>query len=188
VKHRRLRKLVPDQELIRRRAAGESLRQLALDYDVEHTTLGRYFARPEVVRELNEAKRRLRAEKRAITDRRRVERRLEDEVRCRAREQTRRERADERRAEAVVAQQSGRRRRPRNAYEAWLDERDSAVPLTRRELWSRGDEIAAAVVAEGGGIRAVIEATGSQTLENVVNTIDPEIVKQAYDNDLLAET
>lgn len=74
------------------------------------------------------------------------------------------------------------------AYEAWLDERDARVPLTRRELWSRGDEIAAGVVADGGGIEAVIEATGSRTLDNVVSTIDPEIVKQAYDNDLLAET
>lgn len=34
---RRLRKLVPDAELIRRRAAGEPLRELASDYEVAHT-------------------------------------------------------------------------------------------------------------------------------------------------------
>jgi len=38
---RRLRTLVPDAELIRRRAAGEPLRELASDYEVAHTTLGR---------------------------------------------------------------------------------------------------------------------------------------------------
>ena len=42
MKRRRLRKLVPDGELIRRRAAGEPLRELASDYDVAHTTLGRF--------------------------------------------------------------------------------------------------------------------------------------------------
>ena len=56
---RRLRRLVPDAELIRRRATGEPLRQLAGDYGVAHTTLGRWFARPEVARQLRELARRL---------------------------------------------------------------------------------------------------------------------------------
>ena len=62
-RRRRLRKLVPDAELIRRWAAGEPLRELASDYDVAHTTLGRYFQRPEVARQLRQAKQRARAKK-----------------------------------------------------------------------------------------------------------------------------
>ena len=54
-RQRRLRRLVPDRELIRRKAADEPLRQLALDYDVSHTTLGRFFKRPEVAKELKQA-------------------------------------------------------------------------------------------------------------------------------------
>lgn len=53
----RLRRLVPNPALIRRRAAGETLRTLARDYDVTHTTLARYFRRPEVARQLRNARR-----------------------------------------------------------------------------------------------------------------------------------
>ncbi|HMI98509.1 MAG TPA: hypothetical protein VK488_01615 [Gaiellaceae bacterium] len=67
-RRRRLRKLVPDAELIRRRATGEPLRELASDYDVAHTTLGRYFEGPEVAKQL-------RAEQRAAASRRSAERR-----------------------------------------------------------------------------------------------------------------
>jgi hypothetical protein len=56
----RPRRLVPDAALIRRRAAGEPLRQLAHDYHVNHTTLSRYFARTEVKRQLQHARRQLR--------------------------------------------------------------------------------------------------------------------------------
>jgi hypothetical protein len=48
--------------LVRRRAAGETFRALAADYGVAHTTLVRYFERPEVARQLKEAARELRAE------------------------------------------------------------------------------------------------------------------------------
>ena len=51
-RRRRLRRLVPGQELIRRRAAGEPLRELASDYEVAHTTLGRYFERPELAKQI----------------------------------------------------------------------------------------------------------------------------------------
>jgi hypothetical protein len=82
-RRRRLRKLVPDAGLIRRRAAGEPLRELAPDYDdVAHTTLGRYFKRPEVAKQL-------RAEQRAAAARRSAERRLEQEVRRKARRRPR---------------------------------------------------------------------------------------------------
>jgi hypothetical protein len=49
----RLRRLVPDLALPRRRAAGESLRRLARDYGVAHTTLAPRFARPEVAGQLS---------------------------------------------------------------------------------------------------------------------------------------
>src|SRR6266566_2602643 len=101
-RRRRLRQLVPDAELIRRRAAGEPLRPLAADYDVAHTTLLDYFERPEVAREIKQAEKQLRAERRAATDRRATARRLEQEVRRKAREQAAREREDARRANAVV--------------------------------------------------------------------------------------
>ena len=55
----RLRRLVPDHELVRRRAAGEPLRRLAGEYGVAHTTLGRWFARPAVARQARELARRL---------------------------------------------------------------------------------------------------------------------------------
>jgi hypothetical protein len=49
----RLQRLGPDLALLRRRAAGESLRRLARDYGVAHTTLARLFARPEVAGQLS---------------------------------------------------------------------------------------------------------------------------------------
>src|SRR6266536_5160647 len=85
MKHRRrLRKLVPDAELIRRRAADESLRELASDYNVAHTTLSRFFERPDVARQLRQARQELRAGERALASRRLAERRLEHEVRRKA--------------------------------------------------------------------------------------------------------
>jgi len=175
---------VPDGELIRRRAAGEPLRPLASDYGVAHTTLLDYFERPEVAREIKEAEKQLRAEQRAAADRRAAERRLEQEVRRKARAQAAREREDARRVRAVV-ERNARRRHPRSDYAAWLDERDERRPLTRADLHSKNDEIAASVVAAGGGMQEVIDATSLRTLENVADSIDPAILKDAYNNDLL---
>jgi hypothetical protein len=60
------------------------LRELASDYDVAHTTLGRYFERPEVAKQIKQAAKQLRAEAaRRSAERRRLER----EVRRKAREQ-----------------------------------------------------------------------------------------------------
>jgi hypothetical protein len=66
----RLRRLVADTQLFRRRAAGESLRMLASDYDVAHTTLARFFVRPEIKQQLRQTVQELRAERRARTPRR----------------------------------------------------------------------------------------------------------------------
>jgi len=186
-RRRRLRRLVPDEGLIRRRAAGEPLRELAFDYDVAHTTLGRYFERPEVGKQLREAAKQLRAEQRAATARRTAQRRLEQDVRRRTREQAASEREQARRADAALAAIASRRRPARTGYEAWLDERDLRRPLTRAELHSTADDIAARVVAAGGGMQAVVDATGFRTLENVVTGIDPAILTQALDNDRLAQ-
>jgi hypothetical protein len=64
-RYRRLRRLQPDAELVRRRAGGETLRELASVYGVSHTTLSRYFARPDVARQLRQAGRLVRTERRA---------------------------------------------------------------------------------------------------------------------------
>jgi hypothetical protein len=55
---RGLRRLVPDSELIRRRAAEETLRSIAAAYGVSHTTILRYFERPEVSKQLLRTQRR----------------------------------------------------------------------------------------------------------------------------------
>jgi hypothetical protein len=55
---RGLRRLAPDSELIRRRAAKESVRSIAADYGVSHTTILRYFERPPVAKQLLRTQRR----------------------------------------------------------------------------------------------------------------------------------
>ena len=139
-RHRRLRRLVPDAELVRRRAAGETLRALAADYGVAHTTLARYFARPEVASQLRRQARALRAEQRAA---RRAERQVREQAK----------------AQAALAR------------------------LLRADLHSPNDHAAARAVADGGGLQAVIEATGLRTRKNVLTLIDPAILVRAFDND-----
>jgi hypothetical protein len=170
--------LVPDDELVRRRAAGESLRALAADYGVAHTTLGRYFGRPEVARQLREAGRGVRAERRAAASRRAGERRLQRQVRRRAKEQAARAREHARPAPAPPPR--------RSAYEAWLDQRDARRPLTRADLGSGSDQLAERAVASGGGIEAVVEATGLRSGENVLRLLDPAILVRAFDNEAAA--
>ena len=98
-----------------------------------------------------------------------------------------RERKEARVARTAMLETTSRRRVARSDYEAWLDERDARTPLTRADLHSANDDMAASAVAAGGGMQAVIDATGLRTLENVVSLIDPAILKQALDNDVLAQ-
>jgi hypothetical protein len=83
----KLRRLIPDEALFRRRAGDEPLRELARDYDVEHTTLSRYFARPEAARELKRVKRLIQAEQREAEADRRPEERAERKARRRVKQQ-----------------------------------------------------------------------------------------------------
>ncbi len=138
---RRLRRLYPDAELYRRRAAGETLRALAPNYGVAHTTLSRHFARPQAAKQLREAERLLRAERRAVAARLRAAQKAEREA------------------------------------------RDGRLPLTRADLYSRSEQEAALAVAAGGGMQAVIEATGLRTLKNVLGLTAPAILEQALKND-----
>jgi hypothetical protein len=64
-----------------------------------------------------------------------------------------------------------------------LDQGDARLPLSRAHLHSRNDDTAARIVAAGGGIQAIIEATGLRTRENVLRRIDPAILEQAHQND-----
>jgi hypothetical protein len=130
------------------------LRALADDYGVAHTTLGRYFARPQVVGQLQEAGRLARTEQRAE---RRAARELKREVLCRVQEQAAFERAHPHHPVAL-ARAAGRHT-------------------------NRSDELAAAAVGAGGGIQDVIERTGLRTLKNVLRLIDPAILKHAREND-----
>jgi hypothetical protein len=83
----KLRRLVPDEALFRRRAGGEPLRDLAPDYGVWHTTLGRFFARPEAARELKRMQRLIRAEQREAEADRRAEERTQRAARRRVTQQ-----------------------------------------------------------------------------------------------------
>jgi hypothetical protein len=148
---------------------------------VAHTTLSRYFTRKDVATQLRAAQRTLQAEARAARARRAAERRTERKVRQQARQ-------DAALARAYDGREIQPRRAGRSAYEAWLDERDRRRPLLRQDLHSRSDELAAGATENGGGVDALIEATGLRTLENLVRNIDPAILVRAYDNDAGART
>jgi hypothetical protein len=98
-RYRRLRRLQADAELVRRRAGGETLRELASVYGVSHTTLSRYFARPDVVRQLRQAGQLVRAERRAARAQVLAGQKVEREARRLVRRQLARERAAPRRAQ-----------------------------------------------------------------------------------------
>ena len=88
------------------------------------------------------------------------------------------------RARLAARRASTAGRRPlRSAYAAWLDARDARLPLSRTDLYSTNDHQAARLIAAGGGIEEVLEATGLRTRDNLLRSIDPAILKRALDND-----
>jgi hypothetical protein len=186
IRRRRLRKLIADEELLRRRAAGEPLRQLADDYDVAHTTLGRYFGRPGVKEQLKNVGKELRAEQRQLAARRAAERRLERQLRRKADEQAAAEAEQARRYRVDLASWNSRGRASGSGYAAWLDEKDAPrPPTTRADRHSTYDKEAERTVSAGGGIQALLATTELPTLEAATDSIDPEILVQAFDNDAL---
>jgi hypothetical protein len=186
-RRRRLRKLVPNEELLRRRAAGEPLRELAADYDVVHTTLCRYFARPEVRKQLKAMVRELRVEQRRLAVRRVAERRVERPVRKRAEEQAVRETKQARLYRAHLAAWNSGRRFRGDGLAAWLDGRDApSRPPTSSDRHNTYDKEAEEVVVAGGGIQALLAATELPTLQAAADSIDPQLLRQAFDNDALA--
>jgi hypothetical protein len=185
-RHRRLRRLIADEELLRRRAAGEPLRQLADDYAVAHTTLARYFARPGVKEQLKKVGKELRAQQRQLPARRAAERRLERHVRREADEQAAAGAEQARRYRADLASWRSRGRASGSGLAVWLDERDAPrLPPTRADRHSTYDKEAERTVTAGGGIQALLAATELPTLEAAANSIDPEILIKAFDNDAL---
>jgi lambda repressor-like predicted transcriptional regulator len=183
-RRRRLRRLVADEALILRRAAGESLRDLARDYGVAHTTLSRYFARPPVKNQIKEAAKQLRAGQRQLRNRRSSERRLEREVRQRAKQQAALERERKRRYRAEFAQWHADRP-ARGTHATWLHDRYQPQLQLVSDLHSTYDYEALQVVAAGGGTQALLAATELTTLEAAARQIDPVILAQAFDNDML---
>jgi len=171
-KWRRLRRLVPDEVLYDRRVAGESLRAIAPDYGVVHTTLSDFFRRPEAVLGLEDARRRLEAEREA---RQAMLRRLEQDVRRRAREDKARDRRLETWRLPGGSQPSD--------YIDWLNLRDAPGGATSRQRYSRNDFAAAEIVDSGGGVEQVIDASGLRSRENVLRNIDAQIMGRALAND-----
>jgi DNA-binding transcriptional ArsR family regulator len=190
------RRLVADDEFFRRRAQGATLRELADAYGVAHTTLSRHLRRPDAQARLRDARLALREEEREHRDevrRAAKERRKKpsiDRVAIRESSMTPVERGslvvELGQVDADPPQVEPRRHVHPSDYANWLDERDNALPLTRRDSWTTNDQIAAKVVSEGGGIEKVMEATGHRDLLNLRRLIDPELLAAADRNDARA--
>jgi len=166
--------IVPDAELIRRRASGEPLRELAADYGVAHTTVGRYFARPQVKKELAQARRQLRAEQGARGS---AWRRLKPKVRGRADEQAALEREQLHAFQLTWAKHRSRWRPPRDQYEALLNEHDAPrLPPTRADQHNTFDEIAERVVAAGGAPRPCSTPTILEAAAPLLRAAVPDTV------------
>jgi hypothetical protein len=74
-----------------------------------------------------------------------------------------------------------------DTFAARLDERDAPrPPPTYADRHNTYDKEAAEVVAAGCGIQALLAATELPTLQAAAASIDPELLKQAFDNDALA--
>jgi len=167
---RRLRRLVPDEALFDRRVAGESLRAIAPDYGVEHTTLSDFFRRPDGVLGLEEARRRLQAARKA---RQATERELRQTVRKRARK-------DKRHDRGLAAWPPSRW--PDGTIQAWLDERDGPRGMSSRKRFNENHVLAERVVEACGGLEQVVDAT-HLSVANALRNVDAQIMVRAMAND-----
>jgi lambda repressor-like predicted transcriptional regulator len=168
--------------LLRRRATGATLRELAADCGVAHTTLGRYFGRPGIAKQVKEIRG---SERQAAAARRSEERELLRKVREAVKAEAELEQQLAVRRSMLAARRAARGR-PRSDEAAWLDERDERE-LTRADRGSGTIDLAAEAVAAGGGLQEVVEATGLRTLANVGRLIDPAILLAASKNDAIAK-
>jgi len=169
-KLRRLRRLVPDETLFDRRVAGESLRAIAPDYGVEHSSLSDFFRRADGVLGLEEARCRLQAEREAQQA---EVRRLKQEVQRRAQE-------DKERDRRLAAWPPSRW--PDGTVQAWLDERDGPRGMSSRKRVNENYVLAERVVETGGGLEQVIDAT-HLSVENALRKIDAQLMQRALAND-----
>jgi hypothetical protein len=168
-KLRRLRRLVPDERLFDRRVAGESLRALAPDYAVEHSTLGDFFRRPDGVLGLQEARLRLEVEHEA--------RQAEEDLKRKVQERARADEVHDRRIEEWTPPAE-----PRTEVEARLYRNDAPRGPTSQERYSPNDYRAERVVAAGGGLEQVMAAT-RLSRANALRNIDAQIMQRALAND-----
>ena len=176
IRSRRLRRSLPDAKWLERYASGESLRSLARELEVAHTTLARRLRRPGMALELREARHRVRAKQKAGRDERAEERRAERKLRARARAEAKLDRAHE------VWRRSAKPRR-RSEFEVRLDENEGPRGLLSSERWSINDELAEEAVSAGGGIEEVIQVTPLRTRLSVYESIDAQIVVRALRNE-----
>ena len=172
----------------RRRAAGEPLRTIALDYGdpaPAHTTISRALK----IDEDAEAKALAQKEARRL-DRERARRLRENGPPAHDRPED-----HEMTAPDQLADDTGPRGRQggrivgltrATGHVAVLDRNDSRRPPTRADLYKPVDHQAEEAVDKGGGMQAVLEATGLHALKNVVNLIDPAILERARQNDAAA--
>ena len=110
--------MAADHEVERHIASRDRAESCVPDGALTHTTLGRYFERPEVAKQLKQAAEQLGAAQRALPARRTAERRQEQELRRKAGAQAAAEREQARRARAAVREITSRGRGPRSDYEA----------------------------------------------------------------------
>ena len=148
-------RLVLDTELFDRIAAGESVRSVARERGIAHSTLLRGLRTAEGAAGLRTAKQCLRLERKRRSAEGAKERRIEKELPRRAREQAARDRE--------VGTQTG-------------------TPEWKIRV-SQNDVLAAEAVAAGGGIQELIEATCLRTRLQVYELIDPQIVQSAREHD-----
>jgi len=188
----RLRRLQADAELVRRRAGGGTLRELALAYGVSHTTLSRYFARPDVSRQLRQAGRLVRAERRAARARVLAEEKVEREARRLVRRQLASERASPGRAQPDGASQLASAASDPSAQPEIVDRHAAAVAAVCyvEQLEAAYQQAFAAIETLASAIERVQQLRGQERVWNHAHTLgvapkrpEPLHVRAAFNTD-----